>query len=33
MDDIGIVMTPFGGVETVGHVDWFYKVAKGIDKN
>ncbi len=43
MDDIGVVMTPFGEVVTVslvantyvgvGHVDWFYKVAKGNDKN
>ncbi len=41
MDDIGVVMTPFGDVVTVilvvnsyvGHVDWFYKVARGNDKN
>ncbi len=49
MDDIGVVMTPFGYVVTVilvvnsyvlrsptqgvGHVDWFYKVARGNDKN
>ncbi len=42
MDDIGVVMTPFGDVVTVslvansyvvGHVDLFYKVAKGNDKN
>ncbi len=46
MDDIGVVVTPFGDVVTVilvvnsyhqhkgvGHVDWFYKVARGNDKN
>ncbi len=38
MDDIGVVMTPFGDVVTVSlvansYVDWFYKVAKGNDKN
>ena len=42
MDDIWVVMTPFGDVVTVilvansyvvDFVDWFYKVAKGNDKN
>ncbi len=46
MDDIGVVMTPFGDVVTVilvvnsyvltqgvDHVDLFYKVARGNDKN
>ena len=37
MYDIGVVMTPFGNVATltqgVGHVDFFYKVARGNDKN
>ena len=40
MDDIGVVMTPFGDVVPVSLVatsyvdeDWFYKVAKGNDKN
>ena len=36
MDDIGVVMTPFGDFVTVilvVSVDWFYKVARGNDKN
>ena len=35
MDDIGVVMTPFGDVVTVNLVanSYVYKVAKGNDKN
>ncbi len=35
MDDIGVVMTPFGDVVTVNLVvnSYVYKVARGNDKN
>ncbi len=34
MDDIGVVMTPFGDAVTyIMYVDWLYKVARGNDKN